>query len=715
MGNTQYEYTANFKGNNRYLAAVFGSTIGAALVIDNVVSPAEVNAAHAPQLECRNSSTGGVVCYRPGNFIMLAGEAVEELSICGVSCTNSIRASRMDGLGCFSNTPIQQCQLKDLSTPGVRVVQTCRDGPFEPGDSGVVNRFGQKCGWNFGNVPGLAPCSERVSVTEYTRGEYDDCIKVPGTSILCATLYENSTLRPCTHNAGQAVCSAFGAPNSCNGVPLPVAGLVRANPCDVFGTNDLVLNPAAETLRQQWFITQNGVVFSSRNTITERTPGSCLGGCSISRGCPPSQCDYASPVFACLVASADRIKVSYGCIDSAVFTVKAPRSDTRITHAGIARLAIGDQCLSRTDPAQPRHRLVLAPCSIEDPAQHWFLGQVLPHGAPMHLSDPSNSYVCPTVIDGRDDTVFLAPCGPCSVASTLARPLDLGTRQPPFVPAPAQTPGVPSVSRAGGAVNIRVSSTRVVRLDLTDPSQCQTENGTVPCNPNDWASPSSGCDGFVGVGALACSQGTGSGNLRGVACQVVDSKPSCLPGTRDVRGGTCRTPSDCRPTTGAGAVIDCTSTECTVSTPGFGYSYGDALIDDANQTVGYAITEAVIVQPYNSSFSITTFGPSIENASKSGVRAHPPTHCPGLRRPVLGALTLIFGAAYEHKLFHRDIDVGIFIWLGTAALAVSARDFGALADRFPVADPILLQVAAVVGVVLWCILITYTDPKLKTE
>ena len=59
----------------------------------------------------------------------------------------------------------------------------------------------------------------------------------------------------------------------------------------------------------------------------------------------------------------------------------------------------------------------------------------------------------------------------------------------------------------------------------------------------------------------------------------------------------------------------------------------------------------------------------------------------------VSALTLLFGAAYEHRLFHRDIDTGVYIWLGVATLVV----------------------VAATGVVLWCTLVNFAEPKEKVE
>lgn len=141
VGNTAYEYSDAYKGS-RFVAAVFGSTLGSAILTDGVASPLDVDTRHAPQLRCFNASSGGIVCLRPGNEINLEGDVVQEMSICGNSCAAShgafaIRASRRDGLGCFANAPITTCQL-DKPTPGVRAVDTCQEGPFGPGDDGKV-------------------------------------------------------------------------------------------------------------------------------------------------------------------------------------------------------------------------------------------------------------------------------------------------------------------------------------------------------------------------------------------------------------------------------------------------------------------------------------------------------------------------------------------------------------------------------------------------
>ena len=444
---------------------------------------------------------------------------------------------------------------------------------------------------------------------------------------------------------------------------------------------------AADACRR--FLTAGGVVFSSRNRHRERTPAECLGGCSAAIGCPPAQCLYAGPTFACFTvgrgpgSSADEgrtVEVSPGCTDPTEFAAIAVRSDAGVSHTGVARLRArkGGLCLARTDPAQPRARIVLARCAVDRPDQHWLMGSVVP-GGPVHLSDPLNSYHCPTTVVGRPEAVYMAPCGPCSVAAPKARP-DGPKRAAPWVARPPLPPGVPSVERkAEGHIEVRMGAGAAVLLDVEDPSTCIGPNATVPCHTDVWGLPSDPalCAGFVGGGQLACAAGDGSGGLRGVECTVNAARSrECVPGTHRVHGGRCRTNGSsgrsCIRTEGEGATVVCTGAACNVTVPGQGYGYGAELLDDGDAPVGYSIVEAAVIQPYNASFTLTSFGPAVVNVT---------------------ALTELFGAAYEHRLFHRDVDAGLYIWLGTATLAA----------------------VAVVGTVLWCVLLNYAEPKVKAE
>ena len=261
VGNTQYEYSDKYRGS-RYIAAVFGSTLGAAVLSGAAGSPLELDARHAPQLDCFNATSGGAVCLRPGNAIVLAGERVQEMSICGTGCASPgfrLRGSRRDGLGCFSDAPITECQV-GTPTPGVRAVPTCAQGPFGPGDDQVVDRYGLRCGWEFGNLQDKAPCSERTPVAAYTSTAGARCTDVQGAAELCGVLYDNETLQPCTYAIGDGTCSAFGLENSCNGFPVPVAEPpLSANPCDVYNDTDLVLRAASAALRQQWWVPRRAV------------------------------------------------------------------------------------------------------------------------------------------------------------------------------------------------------------------------------------------------------------------------------------------------------------------------------------------------------------------------------------------------------------------------------------------------------------------------
>lgn len=436
-------------------------------------------------------------------------------------------------------------------------------------------------------------------------------------------------------------------------------------------------------------------MFSSRNQHKERRPAECLGGCSSAVGCPPAQCFYAGPTFACLTVGptvgsgpgayageGQTVEVSLGCTVPTEFTAIAVRSDAGVSHTGVARLRTkqGGLCLARTDPARPRARLVLARCAVDRPDQHWLMGSVVP-GGPVHLSDPLNSYHCPTMVVGRPEAVYMAPCGPCSVAAPKARP-DGPKRAPPWVASPPLPPGVPSVERKpeSSTIEVRMGAGAAVQLDVNDPSTCVGPNATVPCHTDVWGLPSDPelCAGFVGGGQLACAAGDGSGALKGVECTVTAARSrACVPGTHLVHGGRCRTNGSsggrsCIRTEGSGATVVCTGAACTVTVPGQGYGYGAELLDDGDALVGYSIVEAAVIQPYNASFTLTSFGPAVVNVT---------------------ALTELFGAAYEHQLFHRDVDVGLYIWLGTATLLV----------------------VAVVGTVLWCVLLNYAEPKFKTE
>lgn len=369
----------------------------------------------------------------------------------------------------------------------------------------VVDRYGRRCGWAFGNIP-RTPCSERVAVLDYTDGKTSACDEVTGGAELCDVLYDTATLQPCYHIPGDGVCAAWGGENSCNGFPVPLeTPPVDANPCSVYNDTDIVLRPAASALRQQWFLTASGVVFSSRNRLRERVEAGCLGGCSMTVGCPPTQCFYPGPSFACFATGGGGdVGADVGCSAPARFEARAPRSDDRVPHTGVARLAVvaaPGTCIARTDPARPRARLVLAECTVDDPRQLWLLAPVVENG-PVHISDPANAYDCPTLVVDRTEAVYVAPCGPCSVAAHRVRP-DAPRSPAPFVAVPELGPGVPAVQRfPDNHIRVYVSAGAAVRLDADDPSSCRGPNGTRPCDTARWGTPShaEGCTDFVGAG-----------------------------------------------------------------------------------------------------------------------------------------------------------------------------------------------------------------------
>lgn len=370
----------------------------------------------------------------------------------------------------------------------------------------MVDRYGRRCGWAFGNIA-RTPCSERVAVLDYTEGRTSECDEVTGAAELCDVLYDTETLRPCYHIPGDGVCAAWGGENSCNGFPVPLeTPPLDANPCWVYNDTDIVLQPAASALRQQWFLTASGVVFSSRNRLRERGEAGCLGGCSMTVGCPPTQCFYPGPSFACFAVGTgqDDVGADFGCSAPARFEARAPRSDDRVPHTGVVRLAaVGspERCITRTDPARPRARLVLAECAVDDPRQLWLLSAVVENG-PVHISDPANAYDCPTVVADRTQTVYVAPCGPCSVAAHRARP-DVPKDPAPFVAVPKLGPGVPAVRTfIDNGIRVYVGADAAVVLDVDDPSACRGSNGTRPCDTARWGPPASpgACTDFVGAG-----------------------------------------------------------------------------------------------------------------------------------------------------------------------------------------------------------------------